>query len=564
MLRQQNYVKLIQLLLIVVLIYFSFLPILSVIIYGLSGDLSFIDEKLVKRVTTLLANSLFVSVTVTIISVFFGIIITFALRRINFKGIGILRVLILLPMVNPTFVGSIAFIMLFGSRGLITHKLLNLSVSPYGWQGIVTLQVMSLVTYAYLLISSSIQNIDTTIEQAARNLGASESSVLFKITLPMMAPEITSAALLVFLSSMSDFTTPIMIGGKFGTLASDLYVQITGVYNMRSAAISGIILLIPCVIAFYTQRYFSNKKKYFSDTSNDRDIVYEKVSTPVKFLLISCTLCFIGFFILKFAFIIIGAFTQNWGYDYTFTLEHVKKALSTNLNPFLNSVKLAIITAFIASLSGVILSYLINRKKIVFSAFVDFIGVFPAAVPGILFGIGYLVTFKYPLFGVGKYIFSNSTPWIILGTSIIIYLICIARSMNVAMKSGYALLEHIDPDIENAAYNLGAGKIKTFKLVIMPLLKEAVLTSYLKIFSSTITTLGAIIFLILPKNKVAVQIIFQSGTQSAMGVPSTLALMLSMLTLSFMGLFYVIVYGKQILEKLRRCSHYENKTRKCI
>lgn len=564
MLKQHNYLKLVQVLLIITIIYFTFLPIISVIIYGLSGDISFFNGKLINRVMKLLWNSLFVSSTVTVISVFFGIIVTFTLRRLNFKGIRLLKILILLPMVNPTFVGSIAFIMLFGSRGLITHKLLNLNISPYGWQGIVILQVMSLVTYAYLLISSSIHNIDTTIEQAARNLGASERTVLFSITLPMMAPEITSAALLVFLSSMSDFTTPLMIGGKFGTLASDLYVQITGVYNMRSAAISGIVLLIPCVIAFYTQRKFSDKKNYFSDTANDRNIIYEKVSTPVKILLISCTLCFIGLFILKFVFIIIGAFTKNWGYDYTFTLLHVKKALSTNLSPFLNSVKLAFATSFIASLLGVILSYLINRKKIVFSVFVDFIGVFPAAVPGILFGIGYLVTFKYPILGIGKYILTDLTPWVILGTSSIIYLICIARFINVAMKSGYALLEHIDPDLENASYNLGAGKIKTLKLIIMPLLKEAVLTSYFKIFSSTMTTLGAIIFLILPKNKVAVQVIFQAGTQSAMGVPSTLALMLSILTLLLMGLFYIIVYRKQVLENLKGALHYENTTRKCI
>lgn len=549
--RQFNRIKLIQILLIIFLIYFCFLPIVSVIIYGLSGDLSFFNQKLIERVMTLLANSLLVSAAVTIISVFFGIIITFCLRRLNFKGIGILRVFMLLPLVNPTFVGSIAFIMLFGSRGLISYRLLHLHVSPYGWHGIVLLQVLSLVTYAYILISSSIKNIDTTIEQAARNLGASERTILFKITLPMMIPEITSAALLVFLTSMSDFTTPLMIGGKFSTLASDLYVQITGVYNMKSAAVSGVILLMPCAVAFYTQRHFSSKKNYFSDASNDRDIVYESVSTPVKIMLIFCTLCFIFVFIIKFGFIIIGAFTKNWGYDYTFTLDHVKEAFSMNFKPFVNSVKLSFVTAFTASLFGVILSYIINREKIIIPAFVDFIGVFPAAVPGILFGIGYLVTFKYPIFGVGKYIFTNLSPWVILGTSAIIYFICIARSLNVAMKSGYALLEHIDPDLEDAAYNLGASKIKTFRLVIMPLLTEAVSVSYLKIFSSTMTTLGAIIFLILPKNKVAVQVIFQSITHSEIGVPATLALLLSLITLILMGLFYMVVYRKSVIEKFK-------------
>ncbi len=558
MIRHFNYIKLIQMLLIVFLVYFCFLPIVSVIIYGFSGDLSFFDQKLAERVIKLLLNSLFVSSVVTAISVFFGIIITFCLRRMQFKGIGILRVLMLLPLVNPAFVGAIAFIMLFGSRGLITYKILHLSVSPYGWQGIVILQVLSLVTYAYILISSSIKNVDTTIEQAARNLGASESTILFKITLPMMIPEITSAALLVFLSSMADFTTPLMIGGKFSTLASDLYVQITGVYNMKSAAVSGMILLIPCAAAFFAQRHFSTRKSYFSDASNERDIVYENVSKPIKVALIFCTLCFVSFFIIKFGFIVIGALTKNWGYDYTLTLDHVREALSMNLRPFVNSVKLSFVTALTASFMGVVLSYIINRKKIIVPVVVDFIGVFPAAVPGILFGIGYLVTFKHPIFGVGKYILPNLSPWVILGTSVIIYFICIARSLNVAMKSGYALLEHIDPDLEDASYNLGAGKIKTFRLVLMPLLTEAVAASYLKIFSSTMTTLGAIIFLILPKNKVAVQVIFQSITHSAIGVPATLALLLSFVTLVLMGVFYVILNRKSITDKFMGVIQHEN------
>lgn len=546
-----KYNKLLQFLAVVVVAYFCFLPVLSVIIYGLSGDLTFFNQKLINRVSKLLYNSLFVSILVTVISVFFGTVITFALRRLEFKGRGVLRALMLLPLVSPAFVGSLAFIMLFGSRGLITHKILNLNVSPYGWHGIVILQVMSFVTFAYILISSSIQNVDTTIEHAARNLGASESTILFKITLPMMVPEITSTALLVFLTSMADFTTPLVIGGKFTTLAADLYVQITGLYNMKSAAISGMILLIPCIIAFYVQRYFSTKKSYFSDSSNDRNIIYEKVSTPVKYILLLCTVCFVFLFVIKFGFIFIGALTRNWGYDYTFTLDHVKKALGIGLLPFYNSVKLSFVTALISSFLGVILSYLINRKKIILPVFLDFIGVFPAAVPGILFGIGYLVTFKYPILGVGKYIFPNSTPWVILGTSVIIYFICIARSINVAMKSGYALLEHVDPDIENAAYNLGAGRIITFKLIIIPMLKEAVSMSYLKIFSSTMSTLGAIIFLILPKNKVAVQIIFQSAANAALGITSTLALMLSLSTLLLMGIFYLILYRKNIVEKIR-------------
>lgn len=534
-----------------VLFYFCILPIIMVLIYGLT-DFSVIDQNLITRVWELLENSLFVSITVTCISVILGLIVTFTLKRFRFWGKGILKVLMLLPLVNPTFVGSIAFIMLFGKRGLITYRLLHLSISPYGWQGIVILQVLTLTTLAYLLISASIEKVDFTLENAARNLGASELTILFKVTLPMMLPEITAAALLVFLASMADFSTPLIIGGSFRTLASDIYTQITGVYNMQTAAISGIALVIPCLIAFFMERRIRNKRKYTSETSNPMDMEYQYVSKFVKILMIICTIGTVSFFVIEFSFIIIGIFTKNWGYDYTFTLQYLQIAFSKDLRPYYNSVQLAFITATVASLLGSVLAFLIHRQKIIGSKFVDFICVFPAAIPGVLFGVGYLVTFKYPLFGIGKYIFKDAPSVVLLGTGVIIYCICIARSINMPLKTGYSTLEHLDSDLENAAYNLGAGKIYTFIHVVIPMLKDSFFNSFLKIFSSTMTTLGAIIFLLLPKNKVAIQIIFQTITSESLGTTAALSMMLSLLNLTLLLVFYLLINWRSVLEEIER------------
>lgn len=546
---QRKIVLLAQAILIVALFYFCLLPILSVFFYGLN-DLSILNNTLMARVLKLLKNSLFISLTVTFISVSLGIIVTFTLNRLRFQGKSVLKVLMLLPLVNPTFVDSIAFVMLFGKRGLITNKLLHLDVSPYGWQGIVVLQVLSLTTLAYLLISASIEQVDFTLEDAARNMGASERTILFKVTLPMMLPEIASAALLVFLASMADFSTPLMIGGSFRTLASDLYIQITGLYNMQSAAISGIVLLAPCFIAFFLERFLRTKKKYTSDTANSKNMEYPSISKPIKAALILCTVCIVSFFVIKFSFIMIGIFTKNWGYDYTFTLEHLKNAFAKDLRPYYNSVRLAFVTAAVASLLGSLLAFLINRKKIIGAQWVNFICVFPAAIPGILYGIGYLVTFKYPILGIGKYIFTEAEPLVLLGTSSIIYFICIARSLNMSLKTGYASLEHLDSDLENAAYNLGAGKIYTFTHVILPMLRDSFFNSFMKVFSYTMTTLGAIIFLLLPKNKVAVQVIFQMITNESIGTTASLAMMLSFLNLSLLLLFYLIIYWRNVFDKI--------------
>ena len=191
-------------------------------------------------------------------------------------------------------------------------------------------------------------------------------------------------------------------------------------------------------------------------------------------------------------------------------------------------------------------------KKMYRSSLVDFMATLPAAVPGILFGIGYLVTFKYPIFGIGRYIFTESKPLLLLGTGIIIYIICIARFMNTGLRAGYALLEHVHPDLEKAAYNLGGSELATFSGIIFPLMKDAFFASFLKTLSSGMVTLGAIIFLLLPSNKVAVQQIFQIITSSRTGTAAAMALSLSLLTLILLGFFYCLFYYDELVKKANK------------
>lgn len=523
---------------------------MSVVIYGIgSQDNLFFSMKGLERSLRYLSNSLKIAMPVTFISTIMGMILSLTLNRIDFWGKRVMKVIALLPFVNPPFVGSISFIMLFGKRGLITHKLLGLTISPFGAVGIITIQILGLSSLAYILISSSIKKVDITLEDAARNLGASEGEIFRTVTLPLMIPELSSTALLVFLASMADFSTPLIIGGNFQTLASDLYIQITGLYDMESAAISGIILMIPCIGAFVFQKYHISRQSYFTDDNMSLDISYKNTGGRSKLLLIGICGLFLSIVFIKYFFIIIGAFTKQWGYDYTLTLDHFKLLFTNSYKPFINSVKLAVVSSFIASFLGIFLAYLIRMKKMYKSYMVDFMATLPAAVPGILFGIGYLVTFKYPIFGIGRYIFIDSKPLLLLGTGIIIYIVCIARFMNTGLRAGYALLEHVHPDLEKASYNLGGSEFVAFSGIIFPLMKDAFFASFLKSFSSGMVTLGAIIFLLLPKNKVAVQQIFQIITGSKTGTAAAMALFLSLLTLFLLGLFYCVFYYDELMKK---------------
>lgn len=542
--------------LIVMVIYGTLLPVIGVVLYGVNGKGNNSTLDYISHGLHYLANSLKLGLPVTVIATVFAVILSFTLWRFEFKGINFLRVMALSPLLNPPFVGSISFIMLFGKRGLISHDLLHLSISPFGYWGVFVMQIISLTTLGYLFISSGVQNMKTVYEEAARTCGVSEFKIFTTVTLPLLKPEILNGMLLIFLASMADFGTPLIIGGPFQTLSSDLYIQITGLYDMRGASISGILLLIPCLLAFIAQNNIMKQRKYWGKDLQANTLIYRNASKKVKFTLIGLTSTFLGLLLLKYGFIVIGAFTKNWGHDYTLTFKYFIALSDREWTPFVNSVKLSLGVAFGSSLLGVLCSHLIYGRNQTSARLLETIGTLPAAVPGILFGIGYLVTFKHPLFGISEYYWLDGPRFILLGTGSIIFIICIFRYLNVGLRSGMSVITHQDPNIEKAAYSLGAGKLYTFFTINLPLLSPAFYISFMKIFASTMTTLGAIIFLLLPKNKVAVQQIFQIITSSEIGLAASMSLSLSALMGTIMFIFYLITHYKQFFASRRNHNEY--------
>lgn len=550
--RQSWLSKLSQGFLILCLIYFILLPIVGVLIYGFLDDQKALTLQDVSTVIVFLKNSMIVSVPATIFSVFFGISLALTAYRLPVRSARFFRLIGLIPLIDPPFVGSIAFIMLFGRNGLITRRLLGIDTSPYGWHGIIILQVISLSSIAFLLISSSIRKVDLSLEDVARNLGLSELGIFFKVTLPMMIPEITNTALLIFLMSLADFTTPLIIGGAFQTLASSIYIQITGLYNMKIASLTGGALLLPCVAAFLLHRYRLSKAGFVSDYRDNAQIHFRVVHPVVRWGLLVFSTTISLMILTKTLFIMIGAFTRHWGHDYAFSLDHFKVVLGKDFSPFINTINLAVVVAIVASLLGIIIAYLVRTKKIAFPKTVDFLALFPAAIPGILFGIGYLVVFRYPLFGAGRFIFEDAPSIILLGTKLIIYIICIARFINVGARAGYATLEHLDPDLENAAQTLGASWWFTFTHVMMPALKDAFFSAFFKNMSTTMTTLGAIILLLLPSNKVAIQLLFQILVSSSIGDAAAMALLISLTNIIMLILFHGLFYYNNYYQRIER------------
>ncbi|MCS4470659.1 ABC transporter permease subunit [Clostridium botulinum] len=199
----------------------------------------------------------------TLISISIAFYASFSSSRIR----KIITVTLMLTMISPPFVSSLAYINLFGRRGFITHEILKLTFNTYGWQGIVIMETLGLISMSSLLLIGIIGGIDKNFIDASLDLGGGFNYTLIRIVLPIIKPGIIVSALLAFVRSLSDFGTPMIIGGSFQVLATEVYMNIIANGNFGMAAAMSVLILIPSLIAFLIYRFYMSKFEIFSKDS---------------------------------------------------------------------------------------------------------------------------------------------------------------------------------------------------------------------------------------------------------------------------------------------------------
>ena len=265
-----------------------------------------------------LKNTLTLGVTVGFLSTLIGFIFAYADSYIKSHFKKLFKVVSLLPIISPPFVLALSAIMLFGQYGLITRKLFGIqNANIYGFHGLVMVQTMTFFPVAYLLLTGLLKRIDPSLEEAARNMGASRWKTFKTVTLPLMAPGLANAFLLTFIETVADFSNPMVIGGNYSTLATQIYLQAIGNYDMQGGAAVAVILLSISILLFVLEKYWIEKKSYVTVTgkaSRERDLMTEKhIVWPIDIICLLVTVFVLAFYIL----IPLGGFFKVMGVDYS-------------------------------------------------------------------------------------------------------------------------------------------------------------------------------------------------------------------------------------------------------
>lgn len=477
-----------------------------------------------------LRNSLVVGGLVGLIGVVIGYIAAFVLTRTNVPFKRVLHTLVMLPIISPPFAGAISILFLFGFNGLITRRLLGLTdFSIYGMHGVVLSQVFTFAPIAYLNLRGVLAGLNPTLEDAALNVGASRWQVFWRVVFPLSLPGVASAFLVVLIESMADFGNPLVLGGaSFPMLATQAYLEITGSFNLARGAMLAGVLLLPSITAFAIQRYYLAKRQYVTVTGKPTASTSKIVSPGAKWSLYAVVVAFAVVVIAFYAVILLGAVTRVWGFDYTLDLRHFRYVFAVGWDTVKDTIVVAVVTTPISGLLGMLIAFLVVRRRFPGRAAMEFMSILNFAVPGTVAGIGYILAF-------------NGPPLILTGTLAILVLNFVFRYVPVGIQSGIAVLRQIDPAIEEAAQNLGANALTTFRRITLPLIAPAFFSGLVFAFVRAMTAISAAIFLVSANwNLMTVQILNEVGS-GRLGVAAAYSMVLLAIVLVAFGVINLIV-----------------------
>ena len=485
-------------------------------------------------ITNTLKVGLAVGLFSTVIGLLFAYVEVYVKVRTKFMG-GLFQVVSMLPVVSPPFVLSLSMIMLFGKAGIITRYILKIyDNSVYGFWGIVIVQTLTFFPVCYMMLKGLLKNIDPSLEEAARDMGASRFKVFTSVTLPLILPGLGNAFLVTFIESIADFANPMLIGGSYDTLATTIYLQITGAYDKEGAAAMAVVLLSITLLMYLVQKYVLEAKTAATLTgkaSRARMLIEDRsVTVPLTIL---CSLIAL-FVIMMYICVPFGALFKTWGYDFTLTTRWFVRVFEKykGFKAFKDSFLLSLASAPITALLSMIISYLVVKRKFKAKGFIEFVSMLAMAVPGTVLGIGYIRGFVNGVFGSG---FLSG----IYGSATILIIVFVVRSLPTGTRSGISALRQIDKSIEESAYDMGADSFKVFMTVTLPLIKDSFLSGLVTAFVRSITAISAIILLVTPQFLLITVQINEFAEKGSYGIAC-----------AFATILIVITYGSVLLMNL--------------
>lgn len=491
-------------------------------------------------------NSLFLAVCVGFLTTVLGLIFALVVTRSGFRYRRAVRALTILPIITPPFVIGLALILMFGLSGSITQFFSDLfGLEPtrwlYGLPGLLIAQVLAYTPIAFLVLIGVVEGVSPSMEEAAQTLRASRWQVFKTVSLPLMRPGLANAFLLGFIESMADFGNPLILGGNFDVLSTEIFFAIVGAqYDQGRAAVLAIVLLGFTLSAFFAQRKWLGKKSYTTVSGKGDSGVHPLMPRALAIPVLAIAAIWSTFTVTIYGMIVYGSTVKLWGVDNTLTFKHYVTAFSVRItekgwqwtgsawDSFWTTIQIATIAAPLTAAVGLITAYLLTRQSFRGKNAFEFGTMLSFAIPGTVIGVSYILAFNVP-------------PIELTGTGAILVISFIFRNMPVGVRAGIASMSQLDKSLDESSLTLGANSWQTFRKIILPLLKPAILAALVYSFVRAMTAISAVIFLVSAKYDMATSYIIGRVENNDYGLAIAYSTTLIFVMLLAVGLLQLLV-----------------------
>ncbi len=474
-------------------------------------------------------NSLLLGTLVGVIGTVLGFVFAFtaARCRLSLLAIRLIDIAVLLPLVSPPFTTAIGYIFSFGPRGLITHDLLGIQgAGVYGLTSTMTAEAVTYFPIAYLTLRPMLAAIDSNLEGMALSLGATRRRVFRTVTLPLCTPGLSNAFLLLFAASLADFATPLILAGnQFPVLPTQAFLQITGLFDLRGGAALSLMLLVPALLVFIAQRYWVGRRHYVTVTGKGADQTpLDSVTAPARWVLVAACVAVTLFIVYLYLLLLYASLVVAFGANESFTLQHYRVVFTEGLRVLADTLIIAALATPLGGFYGVLLGYLVARKRFAGRTTMELTSMINYALPGTIVGIGYLIAF-------------NDPPIMLAGTATIIVACYVFRYGATGIRTTIALMQQVDRSLEEASQGLGASSGTTFRRVTLPLVLPAFFAGLGVMFIRSMTAISATIFVVSISWRLVTVKILENMTELALGVAAAFSVVV--VAIVFIGIFAI-------------------------
>lgn len=483
-----------------------------------------------------------------VVSVLISFPLAWLVGRSDLPLKSLFRTLIVTPYMIPPFVGAIAWTYLANPRIGYLNKLVmplfGLEKAPfniYSMGGLVWVFVLFYFPFSFLAVSRALEKMDPSLEEAARISGAGTWRVLKDVTIPLMTPALVAGALLVFVAVASAFGVPAIIGAP-----AQLHVVTTQIINYvyigtpealrESTALATVLLGMAMTVLWFSNWYVSRREYFTVGGKSTRPSTVELGKWRWPLAVLFGLVCFV-FAVLPIGALVMTSFIKSMGQPIggtNWSLTTWKTVLEDRetWKTLRVSLVTALSTATVATLVGLLIAYLKVKTKVRFRTVPDFLATFTNATPGIVVALGLIIAFSGN-YGLNLY----GTIWIL----IVAYFV---HHLSFAVRTSSAALEQMHPSLEEAALSSGAGWLRVFKDITIPLVAPSLIGGWFLVFMPSFYELTMSVLLFSTRTKTAGVFLYDLQSYADPQSAAVLSVLILVLVLAGNGLMRWATRGR--------------------